>query len=282
MLKVFISLLLITSSLLFAKINAVVSILPEKTFVRAIGGDKVNVALMVLPGDEPENYEPKPSQMKDIANAQVYFSIGVEFEDVWLSKFTNQNKSMKIVNIASGVKKIAMPSFYNDNKDHDIKKKDPHVWTSPANVKIMAKNIYETLSKIDLENKNYYFVNYKQFIAKVDKIDAKIKKILMNTPKNTKFMVFHPAWGYFAKQYNLVQLPIEIEGKSPKPRELTYIIKKARDERIRAIFTQPEFSDKVAQIIANELGINVVKATPLDENWSKNLLNFARSIVRGR
>ncbi|MBT6577626.1 MAG: zinc ABC transporter solute-binding protein, partial [Campylobacteraceae bacterium] len=95
-------------SLVHAKINTVVSILPQKTFLKAIGGDKVNIALMVKPGNSPHTYEPKPSQMIDISKADIYFSIGIQFEEAWLPKFATQNKNMKIVNIGKSVKRIAM------------------------------------------------------------------------------------------------------------------------------------------------------------------------------
>lgn len=280
--KVFILLFFILNSFLFAGINAVVSILPEKTFVKAIGGDKVNVALMVQPGAEPENYEPKPSQMKDIVKAQVYFAIGVQFEKIWLPKFSNQNSKMLIIDLSKGIQKISMPTFRDTNKKADDGAMDPHVWTSPENIKVIALNILNALSALDSKNTAYYNKNYQQFIGNIDKVDAKIREILKGTPRNAKFMVFHPAWGYFAKQYQLVQFPIQVEGKSPKPRELAYIIKKARDEHIKAIFTQPEFSDKVATVISNELGIKVIKASPLSADWAQNLIDFASSIARDK
>ena len=270
---------LVSSSILFASVNAVVSILPEKTFVKAIGGDKINVSLMVQPGAEPENYEPKPSQMKDIVKAQVYFAIGVEFEKIWIPKFSHQNSKMKIVDLSTSIQKISMPTFNDTNKKIDNGAMDPHIWTSPDNIKIIALNILNALCVLDRDNRLYYHKNYQQFIGGVNKIDAQIKEILKDTPKNTKFMVFHPSWGYFAKQYQLDQFPIQVEGKAPKPRELGYIIKKARDENIKAIFTQPEFSDKVARVISKELGIKVIKATPLAADWSQNLINFATSIA---
>ncbi len=275
--KIIIFAMIILSTTLFAKLNVIVSILPEKTFVKAIGKNLINVSLMVQPGSSPETYEPKPSQMMDISRADIYFSIGVEFEDTWLPKFANQNKNMKIINLSKGITKIAMTSFQGKKIKYGTK--DPHIWTSPNNVKIIALNIFNTLSKYDSKNKNHYKENYEKFILQIDKVNLKIKKILKNTPKNTKFMVFHPAWGYFAKEYGLKQFPIEVEGKSPKPRELIYIMNMAKKEHIKTIFTQPEFSDKVANQIAKELNIKVIKATPLAPNWSQNLINFAKAIA---
>ncbi|MCK5853580.1 MAG: zinc ABC transporter substrate-binding protein, partial [Sulfurovaceae bacterium] len=112
-------------------------------------------------------------------------------------------------------------------------------------------------------------------------LDKEIREILKETPKNTKFMVFHPSWGYFAKRYSLEQLAIEVEGKSPKPREIVQILKEAKKEKIQAIFTQPEFSDKDAKIIANELKINVIKTSPLTKDWAGNLKKLAKAIAKG-
>jgi len=264
--NIFLSLLFTFTStnILYAKTNVVVSILPQQTFVNAIGKDKVNISVMVKPGNSPHTYEPKPSQMRAITKADIYFSIGVEFEKAWLPKFINQNHNMNIVNLSSNINKT----------------KDPHIWTSPTKVKVIVKTIYDTLVQIDSKNKTYYKKNYDNFIADIGKTDLQIRTILKDTPKDTKFMVFHPAWGYFAKDYNLIQLSIEVDGKSPKPRQIANLIKKAREEKITAILTAPEFSTKIAKQIANELNIKVIKITPLNPRWSDNLINLANTIKK--
>ena len=273
--------LLFVCSILDAKINGVVSILPQQTFLEAIGGDKVNVTLMIKPGNSPHTYEPKPSQMKDISKADVYFSIGVEFEKVWLERFKNQNQNMKVIDISKGIEKIDMVehghNHSNHDEDDDHENKDPHIWTSPKNVKIIANNIYNSLIQLDSSNKNYYKTNLDKFLQHIDSTDKKIKTIL--DQKNIIFMVFHPSWGYFAKDYNLIQVAIEIEGKNPKPRELKHLIEEAKEENINVIFTSPEFSDALALQLANELKIPVIKISPLSESWSENLINFAKAIA---
>jgi zinc transport system substrate-binding protein len=281
--KKIILILLLLHTLILAKINTIVSILPEKTFVHAIGGDKVNITLMVLPGNSPHTYEPKPSQMKEVAKADIYFAIGVEFENVWLHKFKDLNKKIQVTDLSEGIEKLPMAS-HHDTQDIDRHRKkdkgtDPHIWTIPTNVKIIAKRIYETLVKIDKRNESYYKKNYETFISRVEETDRKIQNILSVKPQGTKFMVFHPSWGYFAKAYGLVQLPVEIEGKSPKPRVLISLIKEAKKEHVSAIFTQPEFSDAIAKVLANELHINVIKVSPLAPNWSENLIKIADAIA---
>lgn len=280
--KKIILLFLLSTSYIFSNINAIISILPEQTFVKAIGGDKVNVSLMVLPGNSPHTYEPKPSQMIDIAKADLYFAIDVEFEHVWLPKFKNLNTNMQVVDVADGITKMHMAkahSEHHDAHDHGENSYDPHIWTAPANVKVIAKNIYTALAKQDPSNVDYYKSNLDTFLMEIDKTDAQIRQILSTLKASRTFMVFHPSWGYFAKAYELKQIAVEVEGKSPKPRELVNLIKEAKEEKVQAIFTQPEFSDSSAKIIAKELHIPVVKVSPLAKEWSKNLLNIAKHIA---
>ena len=278
--KKIITLLLLLTTYIFSNINAVVSIAPEVTFVKAIGGDKVDVSLMVQPGNSPHTYEPKPSQMTAISKADIYFAIDVEFEHVWLPKFHSLNEKMQIVDLAEGVTKIEMAQGHHADEHHDKHdSKDPHIWISPANVKIIAQNIYRALSMIDSDNTKYYENNLKLFLDKVNNTDTHIKEILSTLKESRTFMVFHPSWGYFAKEYNLIQIAVEVEGKSPKPRELVNLIKEAKEEKVKAIFTQPEFSDASAKIIANELHIPVVKISPMAQNWSENLVFIAKTIA---
>jgi len=273
---------LLSIDLLYASINTVVSILPQKTFVEAIGGDKVNVTIMVKPGSSPHNYEPKPSQMANIEKADLYFAIGVEFEKVWLSKFADQNKKMKITHMDKGVHKIEMDEnndHHDDRKKEHLKERDPHIWTSPQNVKLIAKNIYHQLITIDKENKEYYTSNYEKFLTHIHTIDQKITHTLRPIQTEKKFMVFHPAWGYFSRDYGLTQIAIEVSGKNPKPKQLMKLIGEAKAHNVSAVFTSPEFSEKTARIIAKEVGVPVVKLSPLNPKWSKNLINLAKAIA---
>jgi len=306
--KILLTLALTATSFLYANVNAVVSIVPQKTFLEKIGGDKVNISLMVKPGNSPHTYEPKPSQMRNISKADIYFSIGVEFEDNWLAKFQNQNKSMIVKDMGKNVLKIEMKEHshhddhdgeekHEDHKDHDHEKhddhdehakqehnehddegKDPHIWTTPSNVKIIAKNIYNELAKIDSKNKSYYKKNLTAFLKEIEQTDLKIKNLLKNTPKNSKFMVFHPSWGYFARDYNLEQFAIESGGKNPKPKQIAHLIEEAKEEKVHAIFTAPEFSTNTAKQIAKEVGVPVIKVSPLNPKWSQNLIGLAKAI----
>ncbi|NOR54870.1 MAG: zinc ABC transporter solute-binding protein [Sulfurovum sp.] len=284
--KKIILLFLLLNTYIFSNINAIVSIVPVQTFVKAIGGEYVNTTLMVQAGDSPHSYEPKPSQMLSVAKADLYFAIGVEFENVWLPKFTSLNPKMTVTHLNENVSSIDMASSHHEGHDHGAHNgheehsgKDPHIWTAPKNVAIIAQNIFDALSKRDPKNLPYYKKNLETFLNKVAKTDAQIKEIFSTYKGSRTFMVFHPSWGYFAKAYGLEQVAVEVEGKSPKPRELVHLLQEAKEEKVSAIFTQPEFSDASAKIIAKELNIPVIKISPMAKNWSENLIHIAKSIA---
>jgi len=270
--KRFIIALSIMMSFLYAKIDTVVSITPIKEIVKAIGGDRVEVSVMVPPGESPHTYEPKPSQMKAISKANIYFAVGVEFEDIWLKKFHSINPDMKIVHLEKGIKRYPLNSHH-----HEHSELDPHIWTAPKNLKIMAKEIEEALESIDRAGSSRYRKALQEYIKHINKLQKEIKSILSRS--NTKtFMVFHPSWGYFAKEFGLKMVSIETEGKEPSLKEMTNIIKEAKKNHISVIITQPEFSDKKAQILSREIGAKIIKISPLSQNLESSILEIAKAI----
>jgi len=265
----------------YAKVNVIVSIAPQKSYVNEIGGDKVNVTLLVPIGSNPNFYEPKASQMKAVNEADVYFTIGGHFEKAWLPRIEDQNKTMEIFDCSTGIKRIPMKFNKRPKKltNRHLPAKDIHVWTTPKNIEKIGQNIYNILVKYDSKNQEYYKQNLDNFIQKARQTNNKITSILSDVKDGARFMVFHPAWGYFAKEYNLEQMAIEVEGKEPKASELQKMIIKARENNIKAILTQPEFSQKGAKLIAKELNIKVVGISPLNPKWSKNLIKLAKAIA---
>ncbi|HEJ83302.1 MAG TPA: cation ABC transporter substrate-binding protein, partial [Desulfobacteraceae bacterium] len=111
---------------------------------------------------------------------------------------------------------------------------------------------------------------YRAFLEEIDALDAQIRKIFAGK-EGVEFMVFHPAWGYFAHAYGLTQVPIELEGKNPKPAQLKYLIDHARERGIKVIFVQPQFSTKSAEVAAKAIGGRVAFADPLAPDWAENL-----------
>ncbi len=259
------------------KLNVFVSILPQKYFVEQIGGDRINVSVMVPPGAEPATYEPAPTQMTALSKTSIYFAIGVPFERAWLPRFAGINPKMRIIHTESGIaEKPIDRNMKNDANFHGIP--DPHVWLSPPLVMLQARNILAALIAADPAHFDTYTANYKKFIAAIADLDTKLQRQFPAGEKRTEFMVFHPAWGYFADAYGLKQIPIEVEGKSPKAAELQKLISKARKKHIRIVLVEPQFSARDAGVIARSIDGKIVYADPLAYDWAKNLLKVAATI----
>ncbi len=258
-----------------------VSIVPQKYFVQQIGQDHVDVQVMVQPGASPATYEPKPKQMAALSQAQIYFSIGVPFEKAWLAKFAAANPQMEMVPTDHGIQKLRMKSHLHDKDEqggsedhHHEGAPDPHIWTSPPLVMKQARMIVAALEKAAPSHRAAFQANYHAFIAKVEDLDQELRDLFANK-QGSRFMVFHPAWGYYAHTYGLTQIPVEIEGKAPKPAQVKQLVEFARRNGIKVIFAQPQFSSKSAQLIAKEIGGQVVFADPLAADWSANLRKLA-------
>lgn len=276
------------------RVGVFVSILPQKTFVQRIGGDFVEVKVMVQPGASPATYEPKPRQMADLSKSRIYFAVGVPFEKVWLDKIAAANPGMKVVHTDNGIEKIPMAAHHHeegehhgdhgegehhhhekgehDHSDHvhEHAGLDPHIWLSPPLVKTQAHTMMAALQEVDPDHRREYGANFEKFAAEIDRLDRDLHNLFAGK-EGLQFMVFHPAWGYFAHTYGLRQVPVEIEGKDPKPAQLRELIRHSRKSGIRVVFVQPQFSTKSAQLVAGEIGGQVAFADPLAEDWLGNM-----------
>ena len=264
-----INLILPAASMASEAMPVFVSIVPQKYFVEKIGGDLVEVSVMVKPGASPANYEPKPRQMAALSKAKIYFTVGVPFEKIWLKKIIATNARLQCIPTESGIEKIPMKS----DQPHGIK--DPHIWLSPPLVMIQALNILSGLVAMDPVHKTVYEANYKEFIIELVDFDAEIRDYFAEKDKGIEFMVLHPAWGYFAEAYGLKQVPVEIEGKVPKPADLRRLIQHAKERGLKTVFAQPQFSAKSAKVIADAIGGQIVFINPLAPDWPDNLRRVA-------
>lgn len=263
-----------------------VSIVPQQYFVQQIGKNKVDVTVMVRPGASPATYEPKPAQMVKLSTTRLYFSIGVPFETFWLHKIASANPDMTIVHTDKDINKQPVGAHHHEGEAHAADDKarteddhghagmDPHIWLSPRLVKIQAGHILAALAAADPENKAFYTANYRAFIKEIDALDQDLTQLLKDSA-GMQFMVFHPSWGYFARDYKLKMVPIEIEGKDPKPAKLQALIEHARDEGIKVIFVQSQFSTKRADLVAREINGQVMLANPLALDWLDNMKKMA-------
>ena len=243
-------------------IPVTVSIIPQEWLVDSIGGEHVTADAMVEPGASPATYEPKPSQMRAISESEIYFSIGVPFENAWLPRMRDSSPDMQIVDMAAQVQRRTMEGTENT--------RDPHVWLSPVTMRAMASTVVATLSEQRPELAEDFRRNYAQTIATINAVDADIAEALVTVPERT-FMVYHPVWGYLADSYDLEQMAIETGGNEPSPQEMQSIIDKARGNDIQVIFVQPQFSQRSARAIAENLDGAVQSLNPLAYEWPENM-----------
>ena len=255
-------------------VSVFVSIAPQKYFVERIGGEQVRVEVMVKPGESPATFNPNPKKMSRLGNAKLYFPIGVPFEKIWISRIQAIQPNLKIVPL-----NISYPKGKSlDTENLMSENEDPHIWTSPRIAKIIASGIEAVLSKELPDQKSIFQQNYNALIQDLDNLDQEIHDILARR-KNNSFMVFHPAWSYFAQAYGLKQISIEQKGKEPGPRSLMKIIEKGKNLKIKVIFVQKQFGLSIAQKVAKMLGATVQELDPLAENYLDNMRQTAIAIA---
>jgi len=272
---------------LAAPLPVVVSVAPQKFLVEKIAGPLAEVSVMVTPGADAHTFEPKPSQMAQVAKARLYVAQGVEFEEVWLPKLMKSNPGLQVVQANEGVELLPMEEHdpahghghgKEKGKQHSHREMDPHTWTSPALAQVQAANVARALERLDPANAAAYRANLAAFQEACRALDGEIRAILGQVKPGTEFLVFHPAWAYFARDYGLEEVAIESGGKEPSPRKLKELIKHAREHKARAVFVQPQFSRQTAQTIADALGAKLVTADDLAPDWDQNLLRVAKAL----
>ncbi|MBU4535609.1 MAG: zinc ABC transporter substrate-binding protein [Euryarchaeota archaeon] len=258
------------------RIIVAASIMPQKEFIEKIGKEKVHVVIMVPSGADPHTYEIEPRTLQEVSQAPLYFEVGsgLEFELNYMDKIKSVNPDMKVINSSKGLEFIPNPEQGLDDDHghvHAENEADPHVWTSPRNVKVMVENIYQELIKADPENKDFYQKNKDEYIFELEELDQKIVQEI-STKENKKILVYHPAWGYFTRDYGLQQIAIEKEGKEPTPQSMANVIEQAKKNNIKIIFVSPQFSRDNADFIAEELDAEVVLIDPLSPDYLENML----------
>ena len=303
--KIFFVTALLLASLLSAKPVVIASIAPVGYLAKAVGGDKIEV--QSLAKGDVHSYEPKPNDMKAVAKASLFIAAGLEFEEAWIPRFKASAKNLVVVQSDAKIAKLKEEhsghgehdekhSGHDDHKvkddkhsghgehaKHDEKHEaheehdeeheahaDPHVWLNPMLAITMARNISDALIDMDKANKDFYLENFQKLMNDLLAFDESAKNELAGL-KNRKFVVYHPAWGYFAKHYDLEQISIERNGKEPKIDEMASTVKMIKDENIKVIFADPNRSQKSAQILASHTGAKVELLDPLGYNLLENL-----------
>ncbi len=258
-----------------------VTIEPQRYFTEAIAGDKYNVVSIVPKGMSPETYDPTPQQMVSLAGSKAFLRIGhIGFEKVWMDRLLDNTPHIQVFDISEDVNLI----YEDHDHDHDIHTHscgngvEPHIWNSPENALVMARNTYKALTQLDKENENYYLHRYDSLCNVILKTDSVICELLSSPERTNAFMIYHPALSYFARDYGLLQVSIEQGGKEPTPAHLKGLVDFCKNNRVNIIFVQPEFDTRNAEIVAKETGARIVRINPLNYNWAEEMIAIAQAL----
>ena len=253
-----------------------VTLEPLRYFTEAIAGDCFEVVSMVPKGSSPESYDPTPQQLVNLSKSQAYLRIGyIGFEQAWMKKLEANYPTMKVYDTSKGVELIREEGHHHGDHYHEGGV-EPHIWNSTQNASVIADNIYAALCEMDADHQPEYkqrLDSLKQVIARTD---ADVRTLLANA--DSTFLIYHPALSYFARDYGLHQISIEEGGKEPSPATLKTLIETCRREGAQIIFVQQEFDQRNAQLIADELGIEIVPINPLSHDWAEEMLRVANAL----
>jgi zinc transport system substrate-binding protein len=255
------------------QVKVVTTIIPLGEFVKAVGGDRVAVSVLVPPGADPHTFELSPSQIREVANADAYIENGVGLES-WMANILKVNSHMLVVDTSRGVSLIGGEAA-NTGSSRTM---DAHIWLSPRNAVIQVRNICDGLISVDPAGKDYYINNRDNYVTKLKELDAYLNRTFAGTEKK-KFVVLHPAWIYFARDYGLAQISIEAEEKEPGPRYLAEVVDVARANNITTVFVEPQYNPKMAEVIAKEIGGKVVSIDDLAPDYIDNLKRVGEKIA---
>lgn len=289
-----------------------VTILPQKYFVEQIAGDFLNVNVMIPPGASPATYEPTSSQLANLSNSDLYVKIGYSgFEMAWMDKLKSVNKHMTVIDCSEGINLIYEEVVHGKGRQNEVRQNegrqdedrhdeghndeghkdeghqheghrhgggvDPHIWLSPRNVRVIATNINSALAEMYPEQAKVFSHNLAAFLTKIDALDRKLEEDLSGMEERA-FFTYHPSLSYFARDYGFTQYPLELGGKTPSAAHLKKLVDIGLEKKIGVVFLQMQFDQHNAEVLAKEIGAEIVQINPLDEAWYDQMLSISEKI----
>lgn len=277
------------------RIKVAVSVVPEAAFVEAVAGDLVDVVTVIPSGYSPANYQPTTLEMQALSDADIYFVMNVPAEDAnILPKIYDFNEDIKLVNLRYVVSEV-YPLIHMEAHEHGEEDEheedeheedehdeegtvDPHIWLSPKRAVVIVQTIANELAKMDEANAETYQANAAEYITELEKLDAEIAEIV-DDMDNKAFMIYHGSYGYFADDYGLDMISLEIDGKAATAANMQSAIEHANEQNITAVFYQDEFDDNQAKTISEEISGSVEKARALSYDYIDSLKEFVNILA---
>ncbi len=247
------------------------SIVPIADLVEKLGGDFVQSYALVPAGASVHTYEPTPSQLRAIDSADLYVKVGtpIEFEVTWLDKLLAINPQLSVIDLSTGIDLIESSEqeeeHVEEDHEHEHEGGDPHIWLSPKNILQMIPTITNALIEKMPEHESYFLVQQRDLLLRLTKIDNEVEATLNSFPQR-EIIVYHDAWAYFARDYELNLIVVEENRKEPTAKRIQSVITLAKENEISTIFASPEFNTQSAETIAKEAGAEVLFISPLPED----------------
>lgn len=259
------------------RLTVAVTLSPYAKIVREVAGENADVVTLVPPNANPHTFEPKPSTLREFSKASLYLSDGSGLDEAWRPRFLGVNPNVRVVDVSAGVSWMHEDGEHHRGEvpGHGGGELDPHLWTSPRMSIVIASNVCTALVEADSRNAGTYRANLENFSKRLSDLDVKISKAVSALPADRRtFIVFHPSYGYLARDYGLNQVAVEVDGKEPKPRDLQRLVQTAKKFHAGAVFVQPQFSRRAAESLSREIGAKVVSVDPLAYDFDSELLKF--------
>lgn len=246
------------------RLTIAVSIEPEAFLVGGISGSLADIVVVVPPGADPHSFEPSPATMQEVSEADLYLAVGLPFEDQWLPRIEGSAPGLIVVRIDSGL--VRTPDG------------DPHVWLSPDMMRTLAANTEHHLRILSPADSAAFGAGLAGTLALIDSVDAQVSSILEGC-EGASFVALHPAYAYFARDYGLVQVALEVEGAEPTPAQLSEIVEAARASSSRIVIVSPGFSTGAAEALSIELGFEPKPHDQLSRDWPGCMTGLASMIA---
>jgi len=263
-----------------------VSIPPMQEWVSRIAGDRASITLVLPPGSSPHAFEPSPRQLAELGQADIWFTISVEYEYSLRPKVSAMFPRLSIADVTKNVKfRTLRPGEQETGEpasagqiDPALTNRDQHTWLGYAQAKAEITFIRDTLIAKDPAGTEVYKKNYDAYLKEIDAVYNSLRTKL-EPLAGSKVFVYHPAFGYFLDMFNITQEAVELGGKEPTQKELTTLVELAKKEKAKAIFVQVQFSQSAAQAVAKAVGAAVVPIDPLAADWLANLGRMGQALL---
>lgn len=271
-------LILACAAFLFAepKLSVAVTLAPYAKIVQEIAGENADVVTLVPPNANPHLFEPKPNTLRAFSKASLYLSDGSGLDKAWRPRFMGVNKNVRIVDISQGV------SWMKGEEHEHGEELDPHIWNSPRMAIVIASNVCSALVELDAVHAGVYRTNLEKFSKRLSDLDVKFTEATKALSEDRRtFIVFHPSYGYLARDYGLKQIAVEMHGKEPKPRDMQKLVHIAKEHQVKTVFVQPQFSRRAAESLSREIQAKIVSIDPLAFDFEQELQKFISAISEG-